>query len=320
MSAKVLSKSAAKEAQIDIIEDGRGTQAVHDVMVAMRAARRSGTANTKTKAEVDLSGAKPWRQKGTGRARAGYKSSPIWRGGGVVFGPKPRDYSKKISKSVRRLAFRKALSERINAGDVLTIDKFVVPEFKTKSFVDLLRKQTDAGKVLIVSDSFDEKTFRSAGNVKRAVLATASDVNTEQLLRFQKILVTQKGLEKLAEDEAQGNERTFGDHPDRVVDRKVDAAEREAEQVRLSRSSAREQGPDQERGRTLVPKEGGRCEHLQLRGQMDESARPVRPEAELEKGNCHFEGGREDRPRLAHGAKKLSTTNADAALQAAARL
>jgi len=198
MSAKVLTKAATKEANIDLIEDGRGTQAVHEVIVAIRAARRSGSANTKTKAEVDLSGAKPWRQKGTGRARAGYKSSPIWRGGGVVFGPKPRDYSKKVPKSVRRLAFRKALSERINAGDVLTIDKFVVPELKTKAFVDLLRKQTDAEKVLIVSDSFDEKTFKSARNVKPVTLATASDVNTEQLLRFQKILITQKGLEQLA--------------------------------------------------------------------------------------------------------------------------
>jgi large subunit ribosomal protein L4 len=199
MSAKVLTKAAAKEAQLDLIEDARGTQAVHEVVVAIRAARRSGTANTKTKADVDLSGAKPWRQKGTGRARAGYKSSPIWRGGGVVFGPKPRDYSKKVPKSVRRLAFRKALSERISAGDVLTIDKFVVPELKTKSFVDLLRKQTDADKVLIVSDSFDEKTFKSARNVKSARLATAADVNTEQLLAFEKILVTHKALEKLAE-------------------------------------------------------------------------------------------------------------------------
>ena len=84
MSAKVLTKAAAKEAKIELIDDGRGSQAVHDVVVAMRAARRSGTANTKTKADVDLSGAKPWRQKGTGRARAGYKSSVIWRGGGVV--------------------------------------------------------------------------------------------------------------------------------------------------------------------------------------------------------------------------------------------
>ncbi len=199
MSAKVLTKAAAKEAKIDIIEDGHGTQAVHDVVVAIRAGRRSGTANTKTKAEVDMSGAKPWRQKGTGRARAGYVSSPIWRGGGVVFGPKPRDYSKKVSKSVRRLAFQKALSERIKAGDVLTIDKFVVPELKTKSFMSMLRKATDAEKVLLISESFDETTRKSARNVKPVKLTTASDVNTEQLLRFEKILVTQKALEKLAE-------------------------------------------------------------------------------------------------------------------------
>src|SRR6478752_7755393 len=122
MAAKVLTAEAAKNAKIALIENGRGTQALHETVVAMRAARRSGSANSKTKAEVNLSGAKPWRQKGTGRARAGYKSSPIWRGGGVVFGPKPRDYTKKISKATRRLAFLKALSERINAGDVLTLD------------------------------------------------------------------------------------------------------------------------------------------------------------------------------------------------------
>jgi len=199
MSAKVLTKAAAKEAKIDMIEDGRGTQAMHDAVVAIRAARRSGSANTKTKAEVDLSGAKPWRQKGTGRARAGYKSSPIWRGGGVVFGPKPRDYSKKVSKATRRLAFQKALSERIKAGDVLMIDKFVVPEIKTKSFMSILKKATDAQKVLLISDSFDANTSKSVRNVKSVRLATASDVNTEQLLAFHKILVTQKALEKLAE-------------------------------------------------------------------------------------------------------------------------
>src|SRR5437868_12350514 len=199
MSAKVLTKAAAKEAGIELIEDGPGTQAVHETVVAMRAARRSGSANTKTKAEVDLSGAKPWREEGSGRARAGYKSSPIWRGGGVVFGPKPRDYSKKISKSVRRLAFRKALSERINAGDVLTIDKFVVPELKTKSFLALLKKQTDARKVLLISDAFDKTTFKSARNAKLVKLATASNVNTEQLLAFEKILVTHKAPARLAE-------------------------------------------------------------------------------------------------------------------------
>lgn len=198
MSATVLTADAARDAKITLIEGGRGTQAVHDAVVAMRAARRSGSANTKTKAEVNLSGAKPWRQKGTGRARAGYKSSPIWRGGGVVFGPKPRDYTKKISKTTRRLAFQKALTERINAGDVLTMDTFAVKELKTKSFLSLLREQTDAKKVLLISDSFDDNTYKAARNVKPVLLTTASDVNTEQLLAFDKILLTGKALEQLA--------------------------------------------------------------------------------------------------------------------------
>src|SRR5205807_3589863 len=104
MSAKALAVAEAKEAKIDLIETGRGTLALHDVVVAMRAARRSVSASTKTKATVNLSGAKPWRQKGTGRARAGYKSSPAWRGGGVVVGPHPRDDSQKTAKTFRRLA------------------------------------------------------------------------------------------------------------------------------------------------------------------------------------------------------------------------
>ena len=199
MSAKVLTKTAAKDAKIELIENGRGTQAVQDAVVAMRAARRSGSANTKTKAQVDLSGSKPWRQKGTGRARAGYASSVIWRGGGVVFGPKPRDYTKKVSKSTRRLAFQKALSERINAGDVLTVEKFAVAEPKTKAFVAMVKKATDAVKVLLISDSFEESFYKSARNVKSVSLATATDVNTEQILAFHKILVTPKALEKLAE-------------------------------------------------------------------------------------------------------------------------
>jgi large subunit ribosomal protein L4 len=199
MSAKVLTADAAKDAKFTLVEGSRGTQALHDAVVAMRAARRSGTASTKTKATVHGSGAKPWRQKGTGRARAGYKSSPVWRGGGVVFGPHPRDYTKKVSKTVRRLAFQKALTERINAGDVLTIEAFAVKELKTKSFVTLLKKQTDARKVLLISDSFDDNTYKSARNVKPVLLATANDVNAEQLLAFDKILVTSGALERLAQ-------------------------------------------------------------------------------------------------------------------------
>ncbi|HEY1477301.1 MAG TPA: 50S ribosomal protein L4 [Chthoniobacterales bacterium] len=199
MSVTVLTIAAAKEANIDVIENGRGTQAVHDVVVAMRANRRSGSANTKTKAEVAYSGKKPWRQKGTGRARAGYASSVIWAGGGVVFGPKPRDYSKKVSKSVKRLALLKALSSRIIAGDVLVTEEIKVTTPKTKEFVALLKSQTEADKVLVISTHFDEATSKAARNVQPVLLNTASEVNTEQLLAFQKIIVTNEALIKLAE-------------------------------------------------------------------------------------------------------------------------
>ena len=199
MSAKVLTAAAAKEAKIELIENGRGTQALHDAVVATRAARRSGSANTKTKADVNLSGAKPWRQKGTGRARAGYKSSPIWRGGGVVFGPKPRDYSKKISKSVRRLAFQKALSERIKTGDVLVVDSFAVSQPKTKQFVATITAITEEPKTLVISAVFDETTYMAARNVQPTLLMTAAEVNTEQLLNFRKIIVTNDGLAQLSD-------------------------------------------------------------------------------------------------------------------------
>jgi large subunit ribosomal protein L4 len=197
MSAKVLTVEEAKAANLDPVEETRGNQAVHDVVVALRAARRSGTAATKTKAMVDLSGAKPWRQKGTGRARAGYKSSPVWRGGGVVFGPHPRDYSKRVTKSVRKLALRKALTEKIKAGDVLVVDGFSVAEPKTKQFVALMEGITPEPKALVVATAFDENTYKAARNVQPAQLMRADDVNTEHLLLFKKIIVTADALEVL---------------------------------------------------------------------------------------------------------------------------
>src|SRR3974377_2468441 len=109
------------EVKVPLVENGKGTQAVHDTVVAYQAAQRMGTACTKTMGEVAGTGKKPWRQKGTGRARACSFQSPLWRGGGVVFGPKPRDFAKKLSRTTRQLALRKALTERLNAGDVLVV-------------------------------------------------------------------------------------------------------------------------------------------------------------------------------------------------------
>jgi large subunit ribosomal protein L4 len=198
MSATVLTIDQAKAAKIDLIENARGGQAVHDTVVAMQAARRSGTASVKTKATVNGSGAKPWRQKGTGRARAGYKSSPVWVGG-VVFGPHPRDYSKSVPKAVRKLALRKALSARIAAGDVLVVDGFSVAEPKTKQFVSLVASAVSEVKVLVIAAAFDENTYKAARNVKPTQLVTAREVNTEQLLAYRKIIVTNDALPQLAE-------------------------------------------------------------------------------------------------------------------------
>ena len=199
MVATVLTVEAAKAANIDVIENGKYTQAVHDVVVALRANRRSGTANTKTKAEVNLSGAKPWRQKGTGRARAGYKSSPVWVGGGVVFGPKPRDYSKKVNKSTKRVALRKALSERIKSGDVLVVDSFAVKAPKTKLFVTLIQKVSPEEKTLVIATEFDATTKLAARNIQTTRLISSAEVNTEHLLAFKKIVVTNGALAQLAE-------------------------------------------------------------------------------------------------------------------------
>ena len=199
MSAKILTIDQARAAKFELIENGKGGQAVHDTVVALRAARRSGTACVKTKATVNLSGSKPWRQKGTGRARAGYASSPVWVGGGVVFGPHPRDYSKKVPKQVRTLALRKALSARIAAGDVLIVDSFAVATPKTKEFVSLVKASAAEEKVLIIAAAFDENTYKAARNVRPTQLVTAREVNTEQLLAYRKIIVTNDALPELAE-------------------------------------------------------------------------------------------------------------------------
>ncbi len=200
MKSHLLTLDLAKQANIDIITTGKGTQAVHDVVVAMRANRRSGTASVKTKATVNLSGKKPWKQKGTGRARAGYASSPVWVGGGVSHGPHPRSYAKNVTKAVKKLAFRKALSARVISGDVFLVEKFNVEEPKTKVLIQLLAEiHGGAKRTLVISTDFLKNTFLSARNVQNTLLMSAEEVNTEHLLAFDKIIITQDALVALAQ-------------------------------------------------------------------------------------------------------------------------
>ena len=185
------------EVKFPLIENGKGTQAVHDVVVAYRAAQRSGTTCTKTVGEVAGTNKKPWKQKGTGRARAGSFRSPLWRGGGVVFGPKPRDFSKKVSRSTKQLALRKALTERLNAGDVLVVEELNLSSPKTKEFIGLLSALQISGTALVVSPAVDKNLTLASRNVPNVELATSDTLNTYDVLRSDKLLFTRSAFEKV---------------------------------------------------------------------------------------------------------------------------
>ncbi|MGD0261148.1 MAG: 50S ribosomal protein L4 [Verrucomicrobiota bacterium] len=185
------------EVKFPLIEDGKGTQAVHDTVVAYQAAQRMGTACTKNVGEVAGTNKKPWRQKGTGRARAGSFQSPLWRGGGVVFGPKPRDFSKKVSRKTRQLALRKALSERLRAGDVMLVDDLKLGSPKTKEFIGVLSALELKGSALFVAQAVDKNLTLASRNVPDVALTTSDVLNTYDVLRPNKLVFTRNAFEQL---------------------------------------------------------------------------------------------------------------------------
>jgi large subunit ribosomal protein L4 len=185
------------EVKFELVENGRGTQAVHDTVVAYRAAQRSGTACTKTAGEVTGTNKKPWRQKGTGRARAGSFQSPLWVGGGVVFGPKPRDFSKKVNARTKQLALRKALSERLKAGDVVVVDDLKLSSPKTKEFIGVISALELKGTTLVVSAGLDKNLTLASRNLPEVALTTSDLLNTYDVLRPSKLLFTRSAFEKI---------------------------------------------------------------------------------------------------------------------------
>jgi large subunit ribosomal protein L4 len=185
------------EVPAGLLEMEKGTQAVHDAVVALTNGRRAGTACTLQKGEVAGTGAKPWKQKGTGRARAGYKQSTIWRGGATTFGPRPRDYSVKVNKKVSKLAFRRALSEALSADVVRVVEPLTIEAPKTKAFAALLKAQGISGPALVVVDTVERDLALAVRNVPRVELVRAADVNVYQLLRYPVVLANSAGLEQL---------------------------------------------------------------------------------------------------------------------------
>ena len=172
----------------------RGGQAVKDVVVATLNARRAGTASTLSKGEVAGSNKKPWKQKGTGRARAGLRQSPVWRGGAVAFGPRPRSFETKINRKVGQLAYRYAFSERIRDGGVLVIERFDLVEAKTRLLAALLKKLGITRGCLIVVDQPDAKLVRATRNIPKVAVVRAADVGVYDLVCHRTVLATRAGL------------------------------------------------------------------------------------------------------------------------------
>ncbi len=189
--------SSEKEFDIPIFKGDKGVQAVKEVVVAHQANARQGTRSTKTRGEVRGGGKKPWKQKGTGKARAGSSRSPLWKGGGVVFGPRPRDFSKKSNNKVKALAFSRALFNRAFSGEVDVIESFSPAQPKTKLINQVVSRIAPKGKVLLVDAPFTAETFRAARNLERVNLQEASKLNTFDLVAYSRIVLSAKALEAI---------------------------------------------------------------------------------------------------------------------------
>jgi len=199
---EILNTQAEKVGEIELNDSvfnvEVNTGILHEVVCMQRANRRSGNACTKTRGEVSGGGAKPWRQKGTGRARAGSRTSPVWRGGGTVFGPKPRDYSYSMPKKVKRLALRMALSARNQEGNLVVVDKFDMPEIKTKNFVQVMNKfQFD--NCLVITEGIDDQISLSSRNAVGYKVLPVEGLNVYDILKHSKLMVIQSSLAKIEE-------------------------------------------------------------------------------------------------------------------------
>ncbi len=169
---------------------------LHDVVRQQRAAKRAGNACTKTRVEVRGGGAKPWRQKGTGRARAGTNNSPIWRGGGVTFGPKPRDYSFKLNRKVRKQALAMAISARLQEGNLVVVDEFVMDAIKTKDFVNIM-KGFDFENCLLITEETNENLNKSARNANGFKVMSTDGLNVYDILLHKKLMLVKPAVESI---------------------------------------------------------------------------------------------------------------------------
>ena len=204
----VFNKEGNKVADMELNERVFATEvneyALHQVVVALLANKRQGTQSTKTRSEVRGGGIKPWRQKGTGRARQGSTRAPHMVGGGVSHGPKPRDYVKKVNKKVRKLAIRSALSAKVNKGEIIIIDAFELEKPKTKTIIDFSKKLDMAGakQLYILNDLYIENEYNaylSIRNIEKSYVLMPNELSVYWLLKQDKIIMTREALAQIEE-------------------------------------------------------------------------------------------------------------------------
>lgn len=203
MKVPVLNMEGKRVEELDlnasIFESEINSAAVHQVVKALLASRRRGTAATKTRGEVRGGGKKPWRQKGTGRARAGSTRSPLWKGGGTVFGPSPRDYEIKVPKKLRKLAMRSALSAKAKASEIIVVDNFAIEEPKTRRASEALGKLKVGKKVVVVVDQENELTKKAVRNLEGVRMVPVSQLNVYDVLDNDQLVFSRDAIGRLSE-------------------------------------------------------------------------------------------------------------------------
>lgn len=202
-SVDIIDAKKKKTGSIDLSDELFGIapkkSLVHQALVTQLANARQGTANTKTRHFVSGGGAKPYRQKGTGRARAGTNRSPLWRGGGIIFGPHPRDYSTSMPKKAARKAMASVLSSKLTAGEFIVLDSYGVSEPKTKKAAELLAGLGIAGSIMILTSGADENIYLAARNIKGVKVCRVENINVFDLLKYKNLLADKDAVNKLQE-------------------------------------------------------------------------------------------------------------------------
>lgn len=183
----------------DIFAQEFNEATVHNVIVMLQANKRQGTSSTKTRAEVSGGGKKPWRQKGTGRARVGSSRNPVWRKGGIAFGPKPRDYSYTLPKKIRRLAMKSVLSDKLATENLIVLDQLVLDAPKTKDMIRILANLKADKKTLVVTAESNANVIRSASNIPKVETSIAGSLNVYDVINADTLVITQDAVRKIEE-------------------------------------------------------------------------------------------------------------------------